>query len=139
MSNPLLLLQSLSSETLLLLQSLSLTSPLNLFLLLSLIYLLSLLYPSYPLLPGSITHIPIKPTEYNWRPNQHNEVLLWKQFKEIDLKEFNGENEKELDGGRILFAIRRKVYDVTAGRSFYGPGSFSPLPLSLFFLSNPPH
>jgi len=26
------------------------------------------------------------------------------------------------DGGRVLLAIRRKIYDVSAGRSFYGPG-----------------
>jgi hypothetical protein len=45
---------------------------------------------------------------------------------------YNGLNEKEKDGGKILLAImntgrkgeklERTVFDVSAGRTFYGPG-----------------
>lgn len=41
----------------------------------------------------------------------------WKQYTPIDLRPFDGTNGKP-----ILLAIDRQVFDVTAGKSFYGPG-----------------
>lgn len=104
---------------------LNLLNPLNQFLLLILTYLIYTLYPSIPELPLPST-LPNQPTKYNWRPKSHGECLVWRTYTEGELREFDG-----VDGKRILFAIRRKVYDVSSGRGFYGPGSSSfPFPYS---------
>lgn len=67
------------------------------------------------------TKAPAKPpTEfkegYTWMPKSHPPTLLFKTYTPKTLAPFNGEN-----GQRILLAIKGVVYDVTAGRSFYGP------------------
>ena len=67
------------------------------------------------------TSIPAKPpTEfkegYSWLPKAHPPTLLFQTFTPKTLAPFNGEN-----GKRILLAIKGVVYDVTAGRNFYGP------------------
>ncbi|KAI0804603.1 cytochrome b5 [Irpex lacteus] len=67
------------------------------------------------------TKAPVKPpTEfkegYTWMPKSHPPTLLFKTYTPKTLAPFNGEN-----GQRILLAIKGVVYDVTAGRSFYGP------------------
>ncbi|CAH7669234.1 cytochrome b5-like heme/steroid binding domain-containing protein [Phakopsora pachyrhizi] len=54
---------------------------------------------------------------YNWRPKTFQDTIVWRSYTPIELSEFNGEQ-----GNRILFAIRRAVYDVTSGKNFYGPG-----------------
>ena len=54
---------------------------------------------------------------YNWLPAKHPETVVFRTFTPKTLEPFNGK-----DGGRILLAIKGKVFDVTAGRSFYGPG-----------------
>lgn len=56
---------------------------------------------------------------YMWTPQKFPEVLVWEQFTPMSLQKFNGKDEK-----RILLAINRKVFDVTAGASFYGPGEW---------------
>jgi len=53
---------------------------------------------------------------YSWLPEKHPPSRVWTSFTPKSLKPFDGQN-----GGPILFAIRGKVYDVTAGRNFYGP------------------
>jgi cytochrome b involved in lipid metabolism len=42
-----------------------------------------------------------------------------KDYTPQELSRFNGKDEPY-----ILIAIRRKVFDVTSGRDYYGPGSF---------------
>ena len=54
---------------------------------------------------------------YSWMPKTHPPTLLFKSYTPKTLAPFDGK-----DGGRILLAIKGKVFDVTAGRSFYGPG-----------------
>ncbi|SAM01829.1 hypothetical protein [Absidia glauca] len=50
---------------------------------------------------------------------KHPEVLLFRNYSPIDLLPYDG-NSKE-HGGRILMGVNGSVYDVTRGRSFYGP------------------
>ncbi|KAJ3557056.1 hypothetical protein NP233_g11836 [Leucocoprinus birnbaumii] len=54
---------------------------------------------------------------YSWMPKSHPPTVLFKLYTPKSLEPFNG-NEKD---GRILLAINRIVFDVTAGRNFYGP------------------
>ena len=60
------------------------------------------------------------PTEfkdsYTWMPKSHPPTVLFKTYTPKTLEPFNGK-----DGGRILLAIDGVVFDVTAGRNFYGP------------------
>ncbi|KAI4519293.1 cytochrome b5-like heme/steroid binding domain-containing protein [Schizophyllum commune] len=60
------------------------------------------------------------PTEfkggYSWKPKSHPPTVVYKTYTPKTLEPFNG-----LDGGRILLAIGGTVFDVTAGRNFYGP------------------
>ncbi|KAH9943578.1 cytochrome b5 [Amylocystis lapponica] len=53
---------------------------------------------------------------YSWMPKAHPPTLLFQTYTAKTLEPFNGEN-----GKRILLAIKGVVYDVTAGRNFYGP------------------
>lgn len=52
-------------------------------------------------------------------PNGHPPTLLFKTYTPKTLEPFNGQN-----GQRILLAIKGIVYDVTAGRNFYGPSEW---------------
>ena len=104
-----------------LLLTLHLTTPVNaslslllLGLILSLIPTTSPSIPSYPL-PATHTL-----GYYNYRP-RHNKAEKWDVYTPVKLQSFNGKK----DGGKVLMAIRRKVYDVTSGKSFYGPGKAS--------------
>jgi membrane-associated progesterone receptor component len=98
--------------------SFSLSHPVNTALLLYILYLLQrILFPS--------TSIPRKPpTEfkagYSWMPRTHAPALLFQTYTPLTLAKFGGH-----DGGRILLAIAGTVFDVTAGRGFYGPGEHS--------------
>ena len=58
---------------------------------------------------------------YNWMPATHPDVSVFKTYTPKTLEPFNGK-----DGSKILLAIDRKVFDVTAGRNFYGPGTYHP-------------
>lgn len=102
---------------------LHLSDPLNLslFLLLS-ILLLRVLFPPAPWVPTPYA-LPSSPSDdYNWRPKAHPPCRVWRRFTPSDLAPFDGS-----DADRpILFAIRRKVYDVSSGASFYGPGALPP-------------
>lgn len=76
-------------------------------------YVQKIVYPSSSLLT-------VIPTEfksgYTWKPKRHPPTVLYKVYTPKTLSPFNG-----LDGGRILLAINGIVFDVTAGRNFYGP------------------
>jgi len=100
--------------------SFSLSHPINIntALLLYILYLLQrVLFPS-----TSIPRTP--PTEfqagYSWMPRSHAPALLFQTYIPRTLAKFNGH-----DGRRILLAIAGTVFDVTAGRGFYGPGEYS--------------
>ncbi len=93
-----------------------LSTPINTALLIYIIYTVQrILFPS-----TSIQDTP--PTEfksgYSWMPKAHPPSLLFKTYTPKTLQEFNGE-----EGKRILLSIRGVVYDVTAGRNFYGPSA----------------
>jgi membrane-associated progesterone receptor component len=95
--------------------SLSLSHPINTALLLYILYLLQRI-----ILPS--TSVPRTPPAefkegYSWMPRSHAPALLFTTYTPRTLVKFNG-----LDGGRILLAIAGTVFDVTAGRGFYGPG-----------------
>ncbi|KAG1744990.1 cytochrome b5-like heme/steroid binding domain-containing protein [Suillus paluster] len=53
---------------------------------------------------------------YSWMPKAHPPTVLFQTYTPKTLEPFNGQ-----DGGRILLAINGIVFDVTAGRNFYGP------------------
>jgi hypothetical protein len=97
-----------------------LDNPLNLFLVFLALNLISSLFPSTQPIP-SPDSLPDKPTQYNWRPKVHPSPVVWRRWTTKELEKFDGTNN-ELEGGKLLMAIRRKVYDVSSGKSFYGPG-----------------
>lgn len=49
-------------------------------------------------------------------PKAHPPTVLYRIYTPKTLEPFSGK-----DGGRILLAINGIVFDVTAGRNFYGP------------------
>ncbi|KAF8197053.1 cytochrome b5-like heme/steroid binding domain-containing protein [Pholiota molesta] len=53
---------------------------------------------------------------YSWLPKAHQPSVLFKIYTPTTLEPFNGR-----DNERILLAINGTVFDVTAGRNFYGP------------------
>ncbi|KAE9402910.1 cytochrome b5 [Gymnopus androsaceus JB14] len=53
---------------------------------------------------------------YSWLPKTHQPTVLFKVYTAKTLEPFSGK-----DNGRILLAINGIVFDVTAGRNFYGP------------------
>jgi membrane-associated progesterone receptor component len=57
---------------------------------------------------------------YSWMPKFHAPTVLFQTYTPKTLVPFDGK-----DNGRILLAINGIVFDVTAGRSFYGPGAHS--------------
>ena len=57
---------------------------------------------------------------YSWMPKQHPPTALFQTFTPKTLVKYKGK-----DNERILLAIKGKVFDVTAGRSFYGPGALA--------------
>ena len=56
-------------------------------------------------------------------PATHPPTVLFKEYTPRTLAKFDGRQDGSGDGGggRILLAIDRVVFDVTAGRNFYGP------------------
>jgi membrane-associated progesterone receptor component len=50
-------------------------------------------------------------------PKSHPPTVLFKVYTPKTLEPFNGKDKD----GRILLAIDGIVFDVTAGRNFYGP------------------
>ena len=64
---------------------------------------------------------------YSWMPKSHPPTVLFKIYTPKTLEPFNGNN-----GGRILLAINGIVFDVTAGRNFYGPSAAFDLIASIF-------
>ncbi|KAI6018172.1 hypothetical protein PISMIDRAFT_683090 [Pisolithus microcarpus 441] len=96
--------------------SLDFGTPVNTALLVYILYSVQkIIFPPLPnLAPKSV------PTEfkdgYSWMPKSHPPTLLYQTYTPKTLVKYDGK-----DGGRILLAINGMVFDVTAGRNFYGP------------------
>ena len=111
------------------LDSLHLLTPLNASLSIVLVIVLISLVPSTPTVPT----YPLATTpnvSYNYRPLYHAPSIKWERYTPRELAKFDGKGSAASDGQRgpepkILFAIRRKVYDVTSGKNFYGPGQLA--------------
>lgn len=89
-------------------------TPINTALLLYILYSVQrIIFPSTPK-PSTIPH-EFK-GGYSWMPKAHPPTVLFKIYTPKTLEPFSGR-----DGGRILLAIDGIVFDVTAGRNFYGP------------------
>lgn len=94
--------------------------PINIIIFGILAYQLSSLLRSSPASSKTQSSIPTSYNEsYNWKPAKHPSCIVWKKYTPRSLEPFSGR-----DGGRILLAIDGKVFDVTNGRSFYGPGAW---------------
>ncbi|KAI0051308.1 cytochrome b5 [Auriscalpium vulgare] len=98
--------------------SYSLSTPINTALLVYILYLLQRI-----LLPR--TSVPAKPSvqfksSYSWMPKAHAPTLLYTVYTPKTLLKYDGVDPA--GAGRILLAIAGTVFDVTAGRNFYGPG-----------------
>jgi membrane-associated progesterone receptor component len=94
--------------------SVNLSSPINTALLIYILYSIRrIVFPT-------VSTPSVIPNEfkagYSWMPKSHPPTVLFKTYTPKTLEHFNG-----LDGGRILLAINGIVFDVTAGRNFYGP------------------
>lgn len=96
-------------------------TPLNVLLWMPIIYLVyDILFPRSSVPTGST--VPASYEEgYVWKPKNHPPVILFKKYSPITLSEFDGAKSPS-----ILLAINRVVYDVTTGKSFYGPGKQFP-------------
>lgn len=103
-------------------------TPVNTALLVYILYSVQrIIFPSTP----KVTAIPNEfKAGYSWMPKSHPQTVLFKTYTPKTLAPFDGKN-----GGRILLAINGVVFDVTAGRNFYGPGKLA-LVLFACFLSD---
>ena len=97
--------------------SFSLSTPVNTALLVYILYQAQkILFPSTKV----PSHVPTEfKSGYSWMPRSHPPTLLYTTYTPKTLEPFSGR-----DGGRILLAIDGTVFDVTAGRNFYGPGTY---------------
>lgn len=93
-------------------------APINTVLILLIIYYTQkILLPPTPSLSPSKKPATEFKQNYSWMPSEHPPTILYKTYTPKTLAPFDGK-----DGGRILLAIKGKVFDVSGGRSFYGPG-----------------
>jgi membrane-associated progesterone receptor component len=98
--------------------SFDLSTPLNTALLLYILYSVHRVVLPSASAPSSSTPPPHEFRHaYSWMPAAHPPTVLFRLYTPTTLARFDGR-----DGGRILLAISGIVFDVTAGRSFYGPG-----------------
>lgn len=64
-----------------------------------------------------LAYIRLRPRKLQQPSVISDEPILFTYYTPIELSEFDGRKNK-----RILMGIRGRVYDVTAGSHFYGPG-----------------
>lgn len=103
------------------------TNPLNILLLLALLYILiPLVLPSSPNsskwtppIAEARSHTSAPSDRYSYLPPAHPDTVEWTKYTPRTLAVFDGTGN---DDGRILLSINRKVFDVTKGKNFYGPG-----------------
>ncbi|WWC86411.1 uncharacterized protein L201_001287 [Kwoniella dendrophila CBS 6074] len=104
----------------------SFSNPLNILLIFPILYLVFRLIVPHPVkqTPAASTY---SEEVYNWLPSKHPEIICCKKYTSKELSNYDGIKNK-----RILLAIlrvdqktgqwkERTVFDVTAGKTFYGP------------------
>ncbi|KAH6904997.1 cytochrome b5-like heme/steroid binding domain-containing protein [Coprinopsis sp. MPI-PUGE-AT-0042] len=94
--------------------SLDLGTPVNTALMLYILYSVQkIVYPP----TSKPTTIPTEfKNGYSWMPKAHPPTVLFQTYTPKTLEKYSGR-----DGDRILLAINGIVFDVSAGKSFYGP------------------
>ncbi len=98
--------------------SLDLGTPINTALFLYILYSVQhIIFP--PILKTKTTQHDFRNGYKSWMPKAHQPTILFKIYTPKMLAAFSGH-----DRGRILLAINGIVFDVTAGRNFYGPRTF---------------
>lgn len=106
------------------------TNPLNIVLLLALLYVVvPLVRPSSPTssrwtpsIGEARSHLSAPSDRYTYLPPNHPDTVEWTRYTPRTLAVFDGTGTTDQDGSRILLAINSKVFDVTKGKNFYGPG-----------------
>lgn len=107
------------------------TNPLNIVLLLILLYIvIPLIRPSSPnssrwtpTLAETRSHATAPSDRYTYLPPTHPDTVEWTRYTPRTLAVHDGTGAaSDSDGDRILLAINGKVFDVTKGANFYGPG-----------------
>lgn len=96
----------------------ALSTPVNTgLLLLILYYVKEIVYPPISK-PKSPQEVPTTCDKgYSWMPASHSPAVVFQTYTPRTLVKYDGK-----ENGRILLAIDGMVFDVTAGRNFYGPG-----------------
>lgn len=116
---------------------------------LNIILALLSIYTALPILPFILPHLrssqdpstrklpsSAASSAYSWLPDKHPLIaIVWRTYTPLTLRRYDGtsssSDKKSGDAGdvgdkngdgRILFAVNRKVYDVTMGKDFYGAG-----------------
>jgi membrane-associated progesterone receptor component len=83
-------------------------------------FLYSLVFPSIAALPTAGSQLADSHHDsYNWAPTTGPKALLLRDYTPRELARYDGKGSD----GRILLAIKGQVFDVSAGRNFYGPGT----------------
>ncbi|SNX82819.1 related to Membrane steroid binding protein [Melanopsichium pennsylvanicum] len=110
------------------------TNPLNLVLFLAVLYvLIPLIRPSSPnssrwtpTVAEARSHLVAPSDRYTYLPPKHPDTIEWTKYTPRTLAVYDGtgtgNQAGDQEGSRILLSIDRKVFDVTKGKNFYGPG-----------------
>lgn len=106
------------------------TNPLNIVLFLAVLWiLLPLLRPSNPhssrwtpTVAEARSFDTAPGDRYTYLPPKHPDTVEWTKYTPRTLAIYDGTGAPSSDEGRILLCINRKVFDVTKGKNFYGPG-----------------
>lgn len=95
-------------------------TPVNTALLIYILYTVQkIVFPPIPNISPATVPSEFK-NSYSWMPKAHPPTVLFMTYTPKTLVKYDGK-----DGGRILLAIQGRVFDVTPGRNFYGPGESS--------------
>ncbi|ODN84591.1 hypothetical protein L202_00507 [Cryptococcus amylolentus CBS 6039] len=106
----------------------SLNNPLNLLLIPPILYLAYRVFVPADLAEEEpVTEY--TPDQYNWLPAKHPDVLCHKKYTPQELSKYDGVKTQRIllaimrvgDDGKLNPNGERTVFDVTAGKTFYGP------------------